>query len=99
VCHTQPIKCLRHQILALSRNDSFVALRWGYINAEFEYSMPGTLDLCEEDELVIHPIFSGQRKSTAWDKIGSNIIGVYPHDADPDEMSDRELIKDQFLYN
>jgi len=69
----------------------------GYINAEFEYSMPGSLDLCENDELVIHPVFSGQRKATAWDAIGKNIIGVYPHDADPDLSADRELLRCFFV--
>ena len=69
----------------------------GYINAEFEYSMPGSLDLCEEDELVIHPVFSGQRKASAWDSVGKNIIGVYPHDADPDVSTDRDLLRCYFV--
>ena len=71
----------------------------GYINAEFEYSMPGSLDLCDDDELVIHPIFSGQRNAAAWNKVGKNIIGVYPHDADPDIESDRDLIANGFIFN
>lgn len=68
----------------------------GYINAEFEYSMPGSLDLCEDDELVIHPIFSGQRKKTADLQFGKKIYGVYPHDADPYESPDRDLIRECF---
>lgn len=67
--------------------------RVGYINAEFEYSMPSTLDLCEEDQLVIHPIFSGQRSKAAIDQFGPSIVGVYPHDADPEEQLDRELMR------
>jgi hypothetical protein len=66
--------------------------RLGYINAEFEYSMPSTLDLCEEDQLVIHPIFSGQRLAAAIEQFGENIIGVYPHDADPDKELDRDYM-------
>ena len=69
----------------------------GYINAEFEYSMPGSLDLCERDELVIHPIFSGQRKADGWSEMGDNIIGVYPHDAESEDIFDREIIKYKYV--
>lgn len=72
-------------------------LHSGYINAEFEYSMPGSLDLCEDDELVIHPIFSGQRIKTADVQFGKYIYGVYPHDADPFESPDRDLMRDNFI--
>lgn len=81
------------RVLSKPKNDE-----QGYINAEFEYSMPGSLDLCDEDELVIHPIFSGQRSVAAWNKIDKNIIGVYPHDADPDIESDRDLIANGFIF-
>ncbi len=69
----------------------------GYINAEFEYSMPGSLDLCEDDELVIHPIFSGQRVKSADVQFGEKVFGVYPHDADPYENPDRDFIRDSFI--
>jgi len=69
-----------------------------YINAEFEYAMPGTLDLCENDYLVIHPIFSGQQIRTGLKKFANpNVIGVYPHEADPMNNPDRAYMRDQFV--
>lgn len=69
----------------------------GYINAEFEYSLPGSLDLCEDDSLVLHPIFSGQKLKLAKKQFAEHIIGVYPHDADPHEDQNRDFLKNQFV--
>ncbi|WP_323034962.1 P-loop ATPase, Sll1717 family [Pararhodobacter sp.] len=46
-----------------------------YAESEFEYAMPGRLSLSVEDELCLHPIFSGEFSSS---KNSSNGFVVYP---------------------
>ena len=69
----------------------------GYINAEFEYSMPETIQLCNSDRLVIHPVFCGQRVESANSSFGEGCLGVYPHDCDPDSQINRSILKSKFI--
>lgn len=66
----------------------------GYVNAEFEYTLPGTLNYSEDALFAIHPVFSGQHLMQAKHKLSKNVLGVYPSGADPvkDFYEDREKI-------
>jgi hypothetical protein len=46
-----------------------------YAEAEFEYAMPGRLSLSVDDELCLHPIFSGEFSSS---KNSTDGLVVYP---------------------
>jgi hypothetical protein len=65
-----------------------------YLNAEFEYSFPGTLDLSMQDKLAIHPIFSFQRQEL---NIGDDsVVGIYPRDSDPLIETDRFSLRGKY---
>ena len=59
-----------------------------YAEAEFEYAMPGRLSLSVDDELCLHPIFSGEFSSS---KNSNNGLVVYPQKDWVEKDSSRNL--------
>lgn len=59
-----------------------------YAEAEFEYAQPGRLHMSVDDDLCLHPIFSGEFSSNRNDKEG---LVVYPQKEWFEEESGRNL--------
>jgi hypothetical protein len=52
-----------------------------YVIALFEYTLPNRLNVTEQDELCVHPIFSGIFRA----KRSEGILPIYPYGSDPDD--------------
>lgn len=70
--------------------------RAGYINAEYECSVSGTLSVSGDDSFALHPIFSSDHADRAKIDFEENELGVYPHDADPTKEVDRPSIRSRY---
>jgi hypothetical protein len=57
----------------------------GYIVAEYEYTIPGSLGVSDDDMLAMHPIFSGKISGSLLTMVDSHIKGVYPLGTDVEE--------------
>ena len=52
-----------------------------YIIALFEYTLPNRLNVTEQDELCVHPIFSGIYRAKRFE----GVLPIYPYGSDPDD--------------
>ena len=50
----------------------------GYLEAEFEYTINGVLKIDDDDELAMHPLYSGGISPQLYSMIEKNTLGVYP---------------------
>lgn len=56
-----------------------------YVIALFEYTLPNRLHVTEQDELCVHPIFSGIYRA----KRHEGVMPIYPYGSDPDDAEFR----------
>lgn len=50
----------------------------GYIEAEFEYTINGVLKVDTDDQLAMHPLFSGHLSPHLYSMLDNKTLGVYP---------------------
>ncbi len=50
----------------------------GYVEAEFEYTIHGSMRVTDSDQLAMHPLFSGNISPVLYSMLEDNIMGVYP---------------------
>lgn len=67
----------------------------GYINAEFEYTLPEKLSLNSSDVIAVHPIFISKLGNTNFKDLDPN-MGVYPKGSDIDFEYDADF-KERYI--
>jgi hypothetical protein len=55
-----------------------------YVEAEFDYHFPGQLKIPDDEEICLHPVFSGRN----FRRRGNDKKFVYPYGSDPSAESD-----------
>lgn len=50
----------------------------GYIVAEYEYTLPDTMQVSDNDMLARHPLFSGQISPPLYSMVRNDVLGIYP---------------------
>lgn len=60
-----------------------------YLEADFDYTLPSPLFAGQEDELCLHPLFSGVFRARAVARDGpTEHLSVYPYGSDPEQGND-----------
>jgi hypothetical protein len=69
----------------------------GYVNAEYEYTLPLELHVNPKEKLAVHPLFSRYSLPDTHAELDP-AKGVYPRGCDVEEVLDREAIAGKYIH-